>query len=313
VRPLTTAVMMWMAVCVTPLAQSEGPPPHAGEIALSFDDVPLGDGAFLTGMERTEMLVRKLDSLGIDEVVFFCTTEKFYGPDREKRLRIYGEAGHRIGNHSYSHPHPHQAGVQKYIADLDRAHDYLVEVLGFVRWFRYPFLDEGISRPLRDSVRTALAERGYRNAYVTIDNYDWYMDRLTRYAADSGWSIDVDRLRDTYVEVLWDGILFYDRIGQDVLGRSPRHVLLLHENDLAALFLDTLVAHIRGQGWTVISPTAAYADPIADSIPDVLMNGQGRVAAIAKARGYAGRDLVHRFEDTEYLDSLFAARGIIRR
>jgi len=48
----------------------------AGEIALSFDDAPKGDGAFYSGLERTRTLIAKLDSLEVDEVVFFCTTNK---------------------------------------------------------------------------------------------------------------------------------------------------------------------------------------------------------------------------------------------
>jgi peptidoglycan/xylan/chitin deacetylase (PgdA/CDA1 family) len=285
---------------------------HAGEIALSFDDAPMRDGVFLTGMERAKMLVRKLDSLGVDEVVFFCTTEKIYGPTSGKRLRLYGEAGHKIANHTYSHPHPDQPGARRYMIDVDRAHKTLVEYPNFVHWFRYPFLDEGRTRPIRDSVRAALAERGYSNGYVTVDNYDWYLDRLTREAVADSKTVDLDKLRGLYVKLLWEGILFYDSIGIDCLGRSPKHVLLLHENDLAALFIDTLVTHIRANGWTIISPTKAYTDPIADSLPDVLMNNQGRVVAIAVAHQRAQRGLVHYSEDTEYLDSLFEELGIIR-
>ncbi len=284
----------------------------AGEIALSFDDAPLGNGAFLTGAERTQMLIDKLDSLGIDEVVFYCTTERLYGPAREKRLRAYAAAGHKLGNHTETHPRLSTVGANAFLADVDHAHDDLVNFDGFVPWFRFPMLDEGQSRPLRDSIRAALAERGYVNGYVTVDNYDWYIDRRTRLAADSGHIVDLDALRGFYVETLWNGILHYDKIAHEVLGRSPKHVLLLHENDLAALFIDSLVTHIRANGWSIISPTEAYTDPIADSLPDVLMNNQGRVAAIARARGVEPRALVHLSEDVAYLDSALVHRGILK-
>ena len=71
-------------------------------------------------------------------------------------------------------------------------------------------------------------------------------------------------------------------MAKEVLGRSPKHVLLLHENDLAALFIKDLIKHIRESGGKIISPAEAYKDPIADFIPNVLMNNQGRIAAIAK-------------------------------
>ncbi|MBD3298894.1 MAG: polysaccharide deacetylase family protein [candidate division Zixibacteria bacterium] len=284
----------------------------AGEIALSFDDAPLGDGAFLTGDERTQMLIDKLDSLGIEEVVFYCTTKHLAGPADEERLRAYAAAGHKLGNHTESHPRLSTVGAEAFLADVDHAHADLVDFDGFVSWFRFPMLDEGQSRPLRDSIRAALAERGYVNGYVTVDNYDWYIDRRTRTATSNGETIDLDALRDFYISTIWDGIQFYEQIATDVLGRSPKHVLLLHENDLAALFIDSLVTHIRAKGWTIISPTEAYTDPIVDSLPDVLMNNQGRIAAIARAHGVEPRALVHPSEDVAHLDSALVHRGIIK-
>jgi hypothetical protein len=41
------------------------------------------------------------------------------------------------------------------------------------------------------------------------------------------------------------------------------------------------------------------------------LNNQGRVAAIAKAKGYAGR-LSQASEDTEYLEKLFAQQQIFQ-
>lgn len=84
---------------------------------------------------------------------------------------------------------------------------------------------------------------------------------------------------------LWETIEFYDGIAKKVLGRSPSHVLLLYENDMAALFVDDLVAHIRLKGWEIISPIEAYKDPISRMVPDVLFNNQGRIAAIAHSKG----------------------------
>ena len=80
-------------------------------------------------------------------------------------------------------------------------------------------------------------------------------------------------------------------------------MLLLHENDLASLFITDLVKFIRGKGWTIISPAEAYRDPIATAIPDVLLNNQGRVAALAKENGYSGR-LSLESESTEFLDKV---------
>lgn len=114
-----------------------------------------------------------------------------------------------------------------------------------------------------------------------------------------------------YVDHIWESIQFYNNIALKNLGRSPKHVLLLHENDLAALFIDDLVKHLRTNGWKIITPEEAYTDPIAQIIPDVLLNGQGRVAAIAKEKGYIG-PFVQDAEDEEFLDKQFVTLKIAK-
>ena len=96
------------------------------------------------------------------------------------------------------------------------------------------------------------------------------------------------------------------------LGRSPRHVLLLHENDLAALFIGDLVTELRARGWTIISATEAFADPIAELEPDTLFLGQGRIAALAHEAGMAPDSLVSPTEDEDYLARRFNAEVLGR-
>ncbi|MNC99972.1 hypothetical protein D3C83_184430 [compost metagenome] len=70
---------------------------------------------------------------------------------------------------------------------------------------------------------------------------------------------------------------------------------------------------MRGAGWTIISPTVAYRDPIAAAEPDTLFLFQGRVAAIAYLSGIPRRELVHEREDEAVLDRLFAERVLKER
>jgi peptidoglycan/xylan/chitin deacetylase (PgdA/CDA1 family) len=277
---------------------------HAQEIALTFDDAPMGDGNRYTGVQRTDALIKKLKKLHIDEVAFFTTTRHINSKEAKRRIEDYARAGHIIANHSHTHRWIRELGTAGYIEDIRTAHQTLQTIPNFKPWFRYPFLDEGRTISSRDSIRTALAQMGYANGYVTIDNYDWYINGLLQKALKEGKKVDMEALKKMYISHIWGSIQFYHNIALQNLGRSPRHVLLLHENDLAALFIDDLVKHIRSHGWKIISPTLAYTDPIASHIPDVLLNGQGRVAAIAKEKGYKG-PFVQDSEDEEYLDKLF--------
>ena len=281
-------------------------------IALSFDDAPLPDGAFLTGAERTRRLVAGLEAAGVQGALVFATTSNLEAaPGGADRLRAYADAGHAIGNHSHAHPWLRRSEPEAYLADVRAANERL-SALGFApAYFRYPFLDEGPDVARRDAAREGLAALGLRNGYVTVDNYDWYLDVLAAEALAANPDVDREALRRLYVEVLMDAVRFYDAIARDTLGRSPAHVLLLHENDLAALYIGDLVAALRADGWEIIPAPEAYADPIADTVPDTLFNGQGRVAALAHAAGRAPRELVHPLEDEAALRALFVERGLL--
>jgi peptidoglycan/xylan/chitin deacetylase (PgdA/CDA1 family) len=283
----------------------------AQEIALTFDDAPRSDGGLYTGLKRSEILIEKLKQYNVPQVAFFANSGKLDAVG-ELRLKMYGKAGHIIANHSHTHPHIHDVGVENFIDDIKKADQALNQLPGFRPWFRFPFLDEGRDEESRDRVRTALDEMGYINGYVTVDNYDWYLESLYQQALKKNKKINYDLLKDLYIEHLWESIQFYQNIALKTLKRSPKHVLLLHENDLAALFLDDLISFLRGEGWLIISPEEAYKDPIAQHIPTVLMNNQGRVAAIAREKGMAGKDLVQKSEDEQYLKDYFNKKKVFR-
>lgn len=283
---------------------------QALEIALSFDDAPLGNGPLYTGAERTNELIAKLARAGVGQAVFFANPDAS-NPGGLARLQAYAKAGHLIANHTATHPRIRAVGIKRFVEDIERADKLLRPLEGFVSWFRYPFLDEGKTFPERTRIREALSRLGYRNGYVTIDNSDWYMAHLIDKAIKSGRTIDREKFRRLYADTLWQCIEYYDKLAMKTLGRSPRHVLLLHENDAAALGLDALIATIKAHGGTIISPVKAYEDPIASEWPDTAYSNQGRIAAIARARGNGAR-LRHDSEDARYLDRLFERKGVFR-
>lgn len=284
---------------------------HGQELAITFDDAPTFNGPIFNGSERTDKILAQLKLHGIEQVSFFVVTGNIDAQGKE-RLQRYANAGHLLANHTHSHQWIHTIGVNKYCKDIQRADSILRPMRGFVPWFRYPFLDEGRSKPVRDSIRTAIKDLDLMNGYVTIDNYDWYLNSLLKDAVDKKNKINYDELRKVYIEHIWTSLQFYDEVAKQHIGRSPKHVLLLHENDLSALFLGDLISFLKNQGWKIISPRIAYEDAIAIEIPDVLFNGQGRVAAIARSKNVAAKDLVQTSEDEAYLDKLVKDRKIFK-
>jgi peptidoglycan/xylan/chitin deacetylase (PgdA/CDA1 family) len=276
----------------------------------TFDDVPLSDGAIYTGTQRSSKIIETLKKHRIKQAAFFVVTSQI-NSESLQRLKMYSDGGHLLGNHSHSHNWIRTMGTANYISDIQKADSILKStMLPYEPWYRYPFLDEGPTKTSRDSIRAALAALSLMNAYITIDNYDWYINSALGKAVNSNAKINYGELKKFYIEHVWNSIQFYDNIGRQALDRSPRHVLLLHENDLAALFLDDLIQLLKDKGWKIISPEEAYTDPIAKETPDVLFHNQGRLGAIAFAKGIKPAALVQQSEDENYLDQLMAKRKV---
>ncbi len=303
---------MRFLLLVLAILVAAAPAAAAKRIALSFDDVPRQPGAFLSPEQRTRSLIAALDSAGVEQAAFFVTTgnlERPWGAGGEARIRAYVAAGHVIANHSHSHLWLHRTPAEDYIADLDEAAAWLVGRAGYRPWFRFPFLDEGRQeRDRREAVRAALRARGLTNGYVTVDTYDWYLESLTSDAVAQGKTVDRDALRDLYVQSIVEAANFTDARAVETLGRSPAHMLLLHETDLAALFVDEAVAALRADGWEIVTADEAYRDPIGQVEADTAFHGAGRIAAIAHARGRPGSELVSRWTEEAFLARQFAER-----
>lgn len=281
----------------------------AREIALTFDDAPTPDSALMTGAGRTDKLIGALQSVGVKDVMFFVTG-KNVSDETRKRLLKYTDAGFHLANHSYSHRSAEQITHDDYLSDVYRAHLLIKDLPNFLPFHRFPYLHAGKDQASVDYLQQELKTMGYRDGYVTIDNFDWLISSLLTKAFEDKKKVDLDKARDFYVQTLIRNIEFYDAIAQKTLKRSPRHIMLLHENDAAALFVDDLVIELRKQGWKIVSPQKAYQDKMAKTYPNTQFQKQGRVAAIAASKGVAQSELRHESENEVYLTQAFNAAGI---
>ena len=310
IRLFLALMLLPLAACAVPAA---APAPASAEkrIALTFDDVPRHPGAFFTPDERTRRLLAQLKEARVGQAAFFVTAgnlDQRSGAGGEKRIGRYTAAGHVIANHSFAHRHLTAVTAEEYLADIDRTETWLKGRKGRRAWFRFPYLNEGRGdKAKRDAVRVGLKARGLVNGHATIDASDWHLEARTAQAVKAGKTIDMAALRDLYVGSHVDAAEFYDGLARRTLGRSPAHVLVLHETDLAALFTADLVAALRSAGWRVVSADEAFADPITGSAPDTPAAQGTLTEALAWEKGLPAPRW-HAPSTAKLIDPLFDAR-----
>jgi peptidoglycan-N-acetylglucosamine deacetylase len=255
-------------------AKPPAPIPNATSdkrIAFSFDDSPRGPGAFLNPETRPQMLIAQLRAAGVKQAVFFSNPGRISenGP-LAKLLTDYVKAGHVLGNHTADHVRLSSVSAEQFLANIDEAEVWLKQQKGYRPWFRFPELDEGgNNKAKRDAVRNGLKARGIRYGYVTADGWDWQLDSLAEKAAKSGQEMDINALRDLYIENHLLSANFADTLGRKALGRAPAQMMLLHDTDLAALYFADLVKALQADGWKIITADEAYKDQMGMMQPDL--------------------------------------------
>jgi peptidoglycan/xylan/chitin deacetylase (PgdA/CDA1 family) len=278
-------------------------------IALSFDDIPRGPGAFYTKEERTDRLIAALRAAGVHQAAFFVNPGRIAkGDGAEERIAAYVAAGHVLADHSFSHRSLQTVPAADFLVDIDKAEAWLKGQPGYRPWFRFPGLNQGGTDAVkRKAVLDGLATRGLLVGAVTVDGSDWHLERLALDAQRAGRPMDEDALHDLYVETMVRSADFSDALMRRTIGRSPAHMMLLHETDLAARYIGDLVEALRNDGWRIVTADVAYADPIYHAPLDVPAANGTLSEAMAWQKGITGPRWYER-NDARIASALFNER-----
>lgn len=271
-------------------------PAQAGEVALTFDDLPgislpsepyveAANRALLAGLRR-----HRVPAIG------FVNEGKLNALDHRRETAILASwlrSGMDLGNHTYSHESLNQLGADRFIADIAQGEPVTRALLAkrgkTLRWFRYPNLETGADALTKAKVADWLTGHGYRSAPVTIDADDWefavpYDDAIRR-----GNRTHARAIRDSYL-VHTAAIVDWARRGAMALfGRDIAYVMLLHDTRLNADSIDALAALLAARDLHFVTLETAMRDP-AYATPDTYVGPDG-IEWLERWSKALGRDL----------------------
>jgi peptidoglycan-N-acetylglucosamine deacetylase len=288
-----------LGMAAAAVAAAKAPQP---QLAITIDDfqwkqIP-HDGAEQANRRLLDTLARHSN---LKAAIFVCG-ENVDNETGRRLVRSWSEAGHLIGNHSYSHFSYNDPNISfaKFSGDLLRGEQVVSGLPNFQKLFRFPYLKEGDTAGKRDQMRVFLAGHAYRNGHVTIDASDWYYDQRLRARLAQNPAADVRSYRDPYLAHLWDRAAYYDGLAESLTGRTISHTILLHYTLLNSLFLDDVLTMFESKGWQLVSAQAAYQDSVFSNAPRTLPAGESLIWALAKESGKFEGKLRYPGESDEY-------------
>jgi peptidoglycan/xylan/chitin deacetylase (PgdA/CDA1 family) len=271
-------------------------------ISFTFDDGNTSDLAGYSFDQWNKMILDNLDNAGVKAVFFVVAGYDKLDEKGQYLLKSWNDRGHRIGNHTFSHPNYNNPKVtfEEFRSDFLR-NDSVINVLSnYIKLFRFPFLKEGDTRAKIDQFRDCLTANEYRNGYVTVDASDWYVNSRLLARLKENPKADIDGYRKFYLEHLLSRANFYENLAVQLSGRHIHHTILLHHNLTSALFLGDLVKMFREKGWTITDAETAFNDEIFKTNPTNVPAGESLIWALAKQSGKYESILRYPGEDSEY-------------
>lgn len=270
-------------------------------ISFTFDD---GDTLNYAGYDLkkwNEMILTALQKNNL-KTIFFVTGKNKLTEKGQYVLQSWDDEGHTIGNHTFSHINysSNKTSIEQFKWELLKTDTIISNYKNYKKIFRFPYLKEGDTEEKIEGFKSFLNEHDYINGKVSIDASDWYINsRLVKRLVKDPRS-DISGLRKYYLDHLLSRANFYDSLAYQVEGRHVKHVLLLHHNLAAALFLEDLIKHFKANGWNVISATDVYLDEIYKKAPKTIPAGESIVWALAKQTGKFEKVLRYPPEDGIY-------------
>jgi peptidoglycan-N-acetylglucosamine deacetylase len=263
-------------------------PLTAQKLALSLDDAPfLRAAPLLAAPAQHEAMRKALKDRKVQAILFANGVNGGDTPEGLAILQAWGEAGHLLANHSYSHwdLNKDEVTLEAYEADVLKGETLIRNLPGFTRLYRYPFLRAGNTAAKRDGFYAFLKARNLTIGHVSIDTADWLLDERLRKRLGKDPKADLAPYRDLYLKHLWACARFYDAWSREVFGREIPHVILMHCRLLNGLFLGDVIDFFRAKGWTWINPATAFADSVYAFMPKNLPCGEALADAVSAERG----------------------------
>lgn len=250
------------------------------DVVLAFTQVQ-APSTSLDGTARTQMIINHLRRLDAGPVAIFVRTHELTAKTRG-RISLYDNAGHLLVNNGHRYHLLSRPDLYRYQADLLIADRQLRRYKNYMGHVHLANFETTEAKSYRERLLDFAHDRGLVPVAVSIRVQDAYLNRRYQQQVNRHRRVDIAALQDAYVDMIWQELLYYQKLAMPTHGRAPL-VLLLEENDLTAYFLPGLIDRIRDNGGRILAPQTVFNRPFITSVPVNPHTAGGYVAALGLA------------------------------
>ncbi len=280
-------------------------------ISFTFDDGITYGILNYSFKDWNQMILESLEDENLS-AVFFVTGVNKLDEKGKFLLDSWNDAGHRIANHTFTHPNYNSKNVSidDFQEEFLKTDSIINSLENHIPLFRFPYLKEGKDSLKIASFREFLKTQNHKNGYVTIDASDWYVNSRMIKMLKKDPTTDLEKFKKFYLDHLLDRAKYYEKLSFEIHGRHIPHTILLHHNLTSALFLDDLMNHFKENNWKLVNADLAFADPIYNALPKNIPAGESLIWAQAKESGKYENQLRYPAEDSRYEESKMDSLGL---
>jgi len=197
---------------------------------------------------------------------------------RAALLQSWLDADLTLGNHTYHHVRFQTTPLAEYEDETIRGEAVtraLMEVAGQKEtYFRHPFLSTGPTEEAKAAFESFLKERGYRVAPVTVSNDDYMFNDVLGAAIEKKDGALAERVKAAYLDHMNAVFDYFEGAARGLFHRDIPQILLIHDSELNAECLDSVLTNLERRGYRFVSLDEALVDP-AYATPDRFIGPQG--------------------------------------
>ena len=258
------SLALGLAIAAGSTAQEKKGKKASGRICITFDELPVAES--FTEIDREAVTDAILGALKKHEVKAAGFVVGSRIGNSYDLLGRWLNAGHRLGNLTYSHQDFHEMEHERFLRDVVAGSDAIETMLsGFgqkPRFFRYPYLHYGNTVEKKRQAETFMEQYSIKVAHATVVVEDYLYNLTVEKSGGQLDSADFDLLLSEYIGHVLEELTRAENLARELMKRRCHHILQLRVNQLNALVLDELLTVLEEEGYKFISLDEALKDKL---------------------------------------------------